>query len=153
MDDKNHVEAYGLCKNGVDISENLSLVHSYSEAYKKCEIFKKVFDFVANAKYIKIGQISDCPEKFYLSMALGNETGIIGYDYAKGDTRFMIPKTVQDKKISSVSKELNKILFILGKDQGQEAYTNIEYEIKKDVVKEYVALLAGDIRVSSCCNL
>ena len=69
-------------------------------------------------------------------MALGNEIGIIGYGYAKGDKQFMIPKTVQEKKISSVSQDLSKILFLMSKNQVQKTYTNIEYEIKKGVAKE-----------------
>ena len=113
-------EVYFQCKNGDNISDKLSLVHSYSEAYTKCEIFKKVFDFISNAKYMKIGYIANCPEEFYLTMALGNEIGIVGYDYTKDNKKFMIPKTVQEKKISSVSSELSKILFILSKNQKQK---------------------------------
>ncbi len=48
----------------------------------------------------------------------------------------MIPKTVQEKKISSVSQDLSKILFLMSKNQVQKTYTNIEYEIKKGVAKE-----------------
>ena len=66
-------------------------------------------------------------------MALGNEIGIIGYDYAKGNKQFMIPKTVQEKKISSVSQDLSKILFILSKNQDQKTYTKMVI-VKKCVV-------------------
>ena len=148
LNEKNHRKVYSQCKNGEDISEKFSLVHSYSEAYTKCEIFSKVFDFVSNAKCIKIGYIADCPEEYYLTMALGNEIGIIGYDYAKGDKQFMIPKTVQEKKISSVSQDLSKILFILSKNQDQKTYTDIEYEIKKGVAKEYFPQISDDIMIS-----
>lgn len=153
LNDKSHKEVYRQCKNGEDISEKLSLVHSYSEAYIKCEVFRKVFDFVSNAKYIKIGYVANCPEEFYLTMALGNEVGIIGYDYAKGNRNFMIPKTVQEKKISSVSDGLNKILFILSKKQSQKEYTNIEYEIKKGVIKEYFPQISAEMEISDSCNL
>ena len=81
-------------------------------------------------------------------MALGNEIGIIGYDYAKGNKQFMIPKTVQEKKISSVSQDLSKILFILSKNQDQKTYTKIEYEIKKGVAKEYFPQIYDDIKIS-----
>lgn len=148
LNEKKHKEVYSQCKNGEDISEKLSLVHSYSEAYTKCEIFSKVFDFVSNAKCIKIGYIADCPEEFYLTMALGNEIGIIGYDYTKDNKQFMIPKTVQKKKISSVSSEQSKILFILSKNQNQKTYNNIEYEIKKGVAKEYFPQISDDIEIS-----
>ena len=152
LDGKNHMEAYSQCKNGGDISGKVSLVHSYKEAYTKCEIFKRVFDFVSNAKYIKLGYVNNCPEEVYLTMALGNETGIIGYDYTKSGKKFMIPKTVQEKKISSVSGRLNKILFILSKSKNQKEYTNIEYEIKQGVVKEYLPQISEDIEISGSCS-
>lgn len=152
LEGKNHMGVYSQCKDGGDISEKLSLVHSYPEAYTKCGIFRKVFDFTANAKSIKIGYVAKCPEEVYLTMALGNETGIIGYDYAKGNKKFMIPKIVQEKKISSVSSELNKILFILSKKQSQKTYMNIEYEIKEGVVKEYFPQISGEIKINDNCS-
>lgn len=152
LDAGNHLDVYNKCKNGRNVSEDLALVHSYSEAYVKCEVFRKVFDFVSNAKYIKIGYVSDCPERFYLTMALGNEIGIIGYDYAKGGKKFLIPKSVQDRKISSVSNGLNKILFILSKRQGQKEYTTIEYEIKKGMAKEYFPKISNEIAIKICKN-
>ena len=79
---------------------------------------------------------------------MGNEIGIIGYDYAKGNKQFMIPKTVQEKKISSVSQDLSKILSILSKNQDQKTYTKIEYEIKKGVAKEYFPQISDDIKIS-----
>lgn len=60
----------------------------------------------------------------------------------------MIPKTVQEKKISSVSQDLSKILFILSKNQDQKTYTKIEYEIKKGVAKEYFPQISDDIKIS-----
>lgn len=153
LNSNNHVEIYKQCKSGGDVSKELSLVHSYSEAYNKCEVFSKVFDFVSNAKYIKIGCVTDCPEEFYLTMALGNDMGVIGYDYIKGKKKFLIPKSVQSKKISSMSKELNKVLFILSKRQDQKAYTKIEYEIKSGVAREYFHLISADIDIGDVNNL
>ena len=60
----------------------------------------------------------------------------------------MIPKTVQEKKISSVSQDLSKILSILSKNQDQKTYTKIEYEIKKGVAKEYFPQISDDIKIS-----
>lgn len=145
------MEVYNQCKNGenvTDILEKISLVHSSSEAYTKCGIFEKLFDFVSKAKFIKIGYVNKCPEEVYLTMALGNEIGIIGYDYPKINKNFMIPKTVQEKKISSMSSSLNKILFILSKDQSQREYTHIEYEIKEGVVKEHFSQISMEMKVS-----
>ena len=44
----------------------------------KHSAFVKVFDFVANAKLIKIGYVGDCPEQFYLTMSLGVRRHIVG---------------------------------------------------------------------------
>lgn len=65
----------------------------------------------------------------------------------------MIPKTVQEKKISSMSKDLNKILFILSKCKTQKEYSKIEYEIKQGVMKEYLSQIPNDIAISGNCNL
>ena len=55
-------------------------------------------------------------------MSLGNDNGFVGYDYPRdGNKKFLIPKSVQDKKVSMVSKGLNKILFIASKRQNQNA--------------------------------
>lgn len=55
---------------------------------------------------------------------------------------------MQDKKISSMSSSLNKILFILSKDQTQKGYKNIEYEIKEGVAKEYFPQIPVEIKIS-----
>lgn len=62
LEDENHAEVYNQCKNSekvTDILKKISLVHSSSEAYTKCEIFERVFDFVSNAKCIKIGFVNN----------------------------------------------------------------------------------------------
>lgn len=147
VDEEESLLTYNKCKEGEDVSDAISLVHSNSEANVKYEVFSKVFDFISNAKCIKIGYISGCPEEFYLTMALGNEVGIVGYDYPKTNKKFLIPKSVQNKRISLVSKDLNKILFILSKKQSQEFYDKIEYEIKKDISKEYISEISEKIKI------
>lgn len=144
----NSLDIYESCKNRDDISRNVSLVHSYAEAEIKHLVFEKVFDFVANAKFIKVGYVGDCPEKFYLTMSIGNETGFVGYDYARdSNKKFLIPKSVQDKKLSAVTSGMNKILFILSKEQSQQAYVDIEYEIKKGVIREYFSDISEHIKI------
>ncbi len=145
---KDHFELYESCKKGEDISMDISLVHSYSEAEIKHSVFESVFDFVANAKSIRIGYVEDCPEQFYLTMSMGDANGFVGYDYPKGNNKkFLIPKSVQDKKVSMVTKDLNKILFVLSKQQNDEVYTNIEYEIKQGIIQEYLQYISEDIKI------
>ena len=72
-------------------------------------------------------------------MAIGNSIGIIGYDFPKSNARrFMIPKTCQEKSLRMVTNESKKILFILSKESGHKIYDRIEYEITKDLSKEFM---------------
>ena len=51
-----------------------------------------------------------------------------------------------------MSSGLNKILFILSKRQNKKAYTNVGYEIKKGVAKEYFPEMSKEIAISDICN-
>lgn len=143
------LDAYIKCKNQEDISDDVNYVHSFNDSIRKHAVFEKIFDFVSNAKLIKIGYISDCPEQYALTMSMGNNIGIVGYDYPKNKrSDFMIPKSVQNKKISQVTKTVNKILFILSKNIGETSYKCIEYEIKKDIINNYLEELSRKVPVS-----
>lgn len=144
---KNHHIIYENCKAKKDVMNDISLVHSHAEADVKHVVFNNVFDFVANAKFVKIGYVEDSPEQFYLTMSIGNNIGFIGYDYPKnGNKNFLIPKSVQNKKISIVTKNTYKILFILSKQQNQKSYTTIEYEIKDKICNEYLPEISQTVQ-------
>jgi len=148
IESENHLATYEACKAKEDVAVDISLVHSYAEAEVKHIVFEKVFDFVTNAKLIKVGYIGNCPEQFYLTMSMGNEVGFVGYDYPRdGNKNYLIPKSVQSKKISSVASNLNKILFIVSKQQNQDAYTNVEYEIKKGIMSEHLSEIPENIKI------
>ena len=141
-------QKYNECKQGENISEYLSLVHNNSMAYEKKEIFHKLFDFVNNAKMIKIGCVEACPEQFYISMALGNTSGIIGYDDSREETGFLFPKTVQNKKIEGVTKNRGKILLILSKNRDDKEYNTLEYEIAKDSANNIIKQIPAHIKIA-----
>lgn len=130
---------YENCKNHQDVSKDINLLYGLSTFYKKEHTFDQVFDFVKKAKSLRLGYTTLGPEQFQLTMALGNNIGIIGYDFPKNTVgRFLIPKNCQEKSLKMVSSEHSKILFILSKESGQKFYDRIDYEIKKDLSKELV---------------
>lgn len=135
---------YDECMNKKDISENMVFVHSFSNVEEKHFVFEKLFDFISRAREITIGYIGECPEKYMIAMSLGNESGFVGYDYDRDNDKFMFPKTVQKKRISTVLADMNKIQFILSKQQEQKEYDTIEYEIIKDVTLELLTEIPSE---------
>jgi hypothetical protein len=130
---------YENCKNYQDVSKDINLLYGLSTFYKKEHTFDQVFDFVNKAKSVRLGYTTIGPEQFRLTMAIGNSIGIIGYDFPKNPVRkFLIPKSCQEKSLKMVSNESRKILFILSKKSGHKYYDRIDYEIKKDLSKEFV---------------
>lgn len=136
---ENALLTYEKCKNHQDVSKDINLLYGLSTFYKKEHTFDQVFDFVKMAKSVRLGYTTLGPEQFHLTMAIGNNIGIIGYDFPKNTVvRFLIPKNCQEKSLKMVSSESNKILFILSKESGHKFYDRIDYEIKKDLSKELV---------------
>ena len=130
---------YKNCKNYQDVSKDINLLYGLSTFYRKERTFEQVFDFVKKAKSVRLGYTTIGPEQYQLTMAIGNSIGIIGYDFPKSNARrFMIPKTCQEKSLRMVTNESKKILFILSKESGHKIYDRIEYEITKDLSKEFM---------------
>lgn len=142
-------DTYIKCKNRENISEKVSSIHSFSEIKEKSLAMQNVFDFIEKANQIKIGYAIGCPEEYIFKIGVGNNIGIIGYDYPnKGNSNFLLPKSAQLKPISKISKDTYKVLMILSKDISHRDYNNIEYEIKKDVYLEIIDCLPSNIKVS-----
>lgn len=142
-------DTYMKCKDRKDISEKVLSIHSFSEIREKNSAIQNVFDFIEKANQIKIGYAIGCPEEYIFKIGVGNNLGIIGYDYPnRGNSNFLFPKSVQLKPISKISKDIYKVLMILSKDISHRDYSTIEYEIKKDVSLEIIKFLPGNINVS-----
>lgn len=142
-------DTYMKCKDGEDISGKVSSIHSFSEIKEKSSAIQNVFDFIEKASQIKIGYAIGCPEEYLFKIGVGNNLGIIGYDYPnRGKSNFLFPKSSQLKPISRIAKGTYKVLMILSKDISHRDYSNIEYEIKKDVYLKIIEFLPGNINVS-----
>lgn len=143
--------AYYKCLKREDISDKVNTIHSFSEIQDKYNAFMQVFDFVKNAKNMKIGFTENCPEQFIFRTGIGSLSGMIGYDYPeKGKHGYLIPKSAQRKSLSKVSRNLNKILFILSKKNENTFYFNMEYEIKNGVFEALKAQIPENIAIR--CN-
>lgn len=142
-------DTYMKCKERKDISEKVSSIHSFCEIKEKSSAMQNVFDFTQKASQIKIGYAAGCPEEYIFKMGVGNQLGIIGYDYPnRGNSNYLFPKSAQLKAISKISKDTYKVLMILSKDISHRDYNNIEYEIKKDVHLEIIDFLPENIKIS-----
>lgn len=124
-----------------DIFDRINQIYGQKEIYQKVEVIKKVFNFVKMAKVIGIGKNKISPESFQFEMGIGNDFGIIGYDKDKKNRGKSIPKTTRDKRLKELCKTKGKILFILSKNINDNTYSNLEYEIKKEILDEYKYIL------------
>lgn len=132
LESNDSLRIYRLCKEGKDISNEVSIVHMVSDVFVKGEVFKQVFDFVRKAKMMKAGYTNKGPEQYEFKMALGNGAGIILYGREKNFNKaFLIPKSTQKKPMAKVSNDNNKILYILSKRSEDKLYNQLDYEIKK----------------------
>lgn len=128
---------YIKCLNQENISEKVSLIKGYgiSEITEKHNAFNLVFDFIKNAKQIKVGYTNGFQEK-YINMGIGNMSGIIGYGVKnKNESGNKIPKTAQGKSLTKISKNQYKIIYILSKNISSIKYETLEYEIKCGIYK------------------
>lgn len=139
---------YIECKAKKDVSDKISSIHSFSEIEDKYKAIKNVFNFIQNAKQIRVGYTINCPEQYIFEIGVGNNTGIIGYDYPNHKARTLLfPKSAQLKAISKIAENPDKILMILSKDVVKRDYDKVEYEIKKDISLEIIKYLPDNIKI------
>ena len=147
--------AYEDCRNGVDIFSDVSLCHTVEEALIKNDIFENTFDFIAKAKHIKLVYTANSPEQYTFFMAIGNENGVVGYDYPKDRNnriKYLFPKSTQNKSLSKISKNYHKVVYILSKRYDEKEYKNLEYEIKNGVSVGLITELPKDILINIACK-
>lgn len=100
-----------------------------------------VFDFIANAKSIRLCHTDGTPEAAMFRVGTGLINGVIGYsDESKG----MIPKTAQNKSIFKIKKDANdKIFLVISKPYGFEKYDRVDYAISRKI---FLLLLKNFLR-------
>lgn len=122
---------YEKCLIGEDISDFLIYTHKSIDVKIKSSVIERVFDFIGNAKVLRIIGTENTPESymFELGIGAGAISGLVGYSSVKN---IYIPKTAQMKSIFSIdSKANNKIEMILSKNSYHRQYDTIEFESSK----------------------
>lgn len=132
--DEYHHIYYEKCLKGEDISQDLFYAegHKEKDVVEKRQTIESVFDFVSNAKGLKLSKSGE----YNFQLAIGSVIGIIGYN---NNHNIYYPKTAQNKDINKIitrtysTRRLNKIIIILSKDNNNLAYNHIEFEAGKDL--------------------
>ena len=132
--DEHHHIYYEKCLNGEDISQDLSYAegHKEKDVVEKRQTIESVFDFVSNAKGLKLSKSGE----YNFQLAIGSVIGIIGYN---NNHNVYYPKTAQNKDINKIitrtysTRKLNRITIILSKNNNSLEYNHIEFEAGKDL--------------------
>lgn len=83
-----------------DVSNYLEYTRQAQDVSKKANVVVNLFDFISNAKSIRLCHTNGSPEASMFRVGAGSFNGIIGY----GETeKGMIPKTAQQKSIFRIN--------------------------------------------------
>lgn len=136
-------QLYLDCLVEKDISESLIYTRQPQDVSKKANIVINMFDFITNAKSIRLCHTDGTPEATMFSVGTGSNNGVIGYsDEDKG----MIPKTAQQKSIFKIKADANdKIFLIISKPYGNVKYDRIDYAVSPKVFPSIIDELPMDI--------
>lgn len=122
---------YLKCVNGEDISSFIIYTRRPQDVSKKVGVILNTFDFIANAKQIRLSCTDNTPEAVMFKVGVGTNCGIIGYCRERNG---MIPKTAQQKSIYKINPTASdKIYLIMSKVYGSAKYDTVEYVISKKV--------------------
>lgn len=136
-------QVYLDCAEGKDVSDYLIYTRQAQDVSRKATVVINMFDFVANAKSIRLCHTDGSPEAAMFRVGAGSANGVIGYsDERKG----MIPKTAQQKSIYKIKADANdKIFLILSKKYGYEKYDRIEYAISPKIFPTILSEIPSEI--------
>ena len=133
-------ELYNIHMNGDDnIQEYLTYTANIHACREKYTVFMRLFNFIDKAKEIRISKTDGSPEQYAFKMAVGNYSGIIGYDSKNSDILF--PKSVRLKTIDSINANSMRIAFILSKAIDESSFDNADYCVSKKLFTKMLAEL------------
>lgn len=128
--DQKH-QLYLDCVAEKDISASLIYTRQAQDVSKKANVVIRMFDFVDNAKSIRLCHTDGTPEATMFKVGAGSNNGVIGYSV---ESKGMIPKTAQQKSIFKIKAAANdKIFLIISKPYGNAKYDRLDYVISKKV--------------------
>lgn len=124
-------QLYLDCLTEVDISKSLIYTRQAQDVSKKANVVINMFDFIANAKSIRLCHTDGTPEAAMFSVGTGSNNGVIGYS---NEDKGMIPKTTQQKSIFKIKADANdKIFLIISKPYGNAKYDKIDYAVSPKI--------------------
>ena len=132
-------QLYQDCLADKDISASLVYTRQAQDVAKKANVVISMFDFVDNAKTIRLCHTDGTPEAAMFRVGAGSNNGVIGYSY---EDKGMIPKTAQQKSIFKIKVDANdKIFLVISKPYGNGEYDRLDYVISPkifpDILKEF----------------
>lgn len=137
-------QVYCNCVDGINISNYLVYTRQAQDVSKKANVVINMFDFVANAKSIRLCHTDGTPEAAMFRVGAGSVNGVIGYSNEK---KGMIPKTAQQKSIYKIRPDANdKIFLIISKRYGYEKYDKIDYMISPKIFPTIISELPKKIQ-------
>ena len=133
-----------------DVSKELDYTRRADDVIKKSKVFVKVFDFISNAKELRIAKTDNSPEIAMFNLGAGTIHGVIGYVSTYSG---YVPKTTQEKSIFKIAPNANdKIKVILSKKIGEDEYTSLEYIISKkatvEIIQQLRRVIPDNIQIS-----
>ncbi len=144
---------FALCVSGTVRPEDCNPKHSVNNRNSKIMRLEKLLDF-CNSKCYKIGSKDLITKDNDFEMAIGNDSGIVGFDSRvspKGskeiDKKHLpIPVTLLANPITQYSSNPQKIMFILQKEECDTYYKDIFYEIKNGLLKTEAVQFSDELQ-------
>lgn len=136
-------QLYLDCLAEEDVSESLIYTRQTQDVSKKANVVINMFDFITNAKSIRLCHNDGTPEAAMFRVGSGSHNGVIGYsDEDKG----MIPKTAQQKSIFKIKADANdKIFLIISKPYCNVKYDRIDYAVSSKIFPSIMDELPKEI--------
>lgn len=136
-------QLYLDCMDEKDISGLLIYTRQAQDVSKKTNVVINMFDFIANAKSIRLCHTDGTPEAAMFRVGAGSNNGVVGYsDEDKG----MIPKTAQQKSIFKIKPDASdKIFLVISKPYGNAKYDRIDYAVSPKIFPGIIEELPKDI--------
>lgn len=136
-------QLYLDCLAEEDISESLIYTRQSQDVSKKSNVIISMFDFITNAKSIRLCHTNGTPEAAMFNIGAGSTNGVIGYS---AEDKGMIPKTAQQKSVFKIKADANdKIFLIISKPYGNAKYDRIDYAISPKIFPGILDELPKDI--------
>lgn len=146
-------EFYECCLDGTIVREHCNPRRDANTMYAKVAVLEQILD-LRNSKCYKIGE-KDLVTRFNdFEMATGNDKGVIGYDsrVKKSGTdevnreKAPVPTTLLNNPITDYCSRPKKIMFILQKQEQENTYKKLFYEIKKELYESEKELFSDELK-------